>query len=101
MAQYTITNLTEEIPFEDCKDETWRVVQNAKNLIMTRMGELPYDRLRGFDMSLYNKPMEQFRAELPREIDRLLLWEPRAKLVSAEASMLKGKVLSDAREKAG
>lgn len=86
--EYIITNLKDDIPFESCEDETSRVVRNAKNLLMTHMGEVPYDRLRGFDMSLYGLPMDQFRAELPKEIDRILIWEPRATLVSAEADMM-------------
>ena len=97
MARYTITNLAEEIPFE-VENGAWRIVQNAKNLLMTRVGELPFDRLRGFDASLYNKPMDQFRAELPREVDRLLIWEPRAKMISAEASILEKQSPKDARE---
>ena len=97
MAQYIITNLREDIPFESCSDVTARTVQNAKNLIMTHMGEVPYDRLRGFDMRLYNLPMDQFRAELPKEIDRVLLWEPGVTMVSAEADMadMPGKNMMD------
>jgi len=89
MAYYAITNQGAEIPFEDCTDEVSRVVQNAKNLLMTQMGEVPYDRLRGFDMALYNLPIDQFRAELPREIDRIMLWEPRVSVKSATAEMLR------------
>ena len=65
MAQYVITNQGRDIPFEDCENETQRVVQNAKNLLMLQLGELPFDRLRGFDMGLYNLPLDQFQAELP------------------------------------
>lgn len=89
MALYTITNLREEIPFEACGDAIHRTIQNAKNLIMTHMGEVPFDRLRGFDMALYNLPMAQFRAALPKEIDRVLLWEPNVTMISAEADMVK------------
>ena len=89
MAQYIITNQQEDIPFENCDTEVKRVIQNAKNLLMTQMGEVPYDRLRGFDNGLMSLPIDQFRAELPREIDRILLWEPRAKAVSATAEMIR------------
>ena len=98
MAQYIITNVKEDIPFEDCTDEARRVIQNAKNLILTQMGEVPFDRLRGFDRSLYNLPFDMFRAELPKEIDRVLIWEPRVKMVSATAEMIKTKDPGDARD---
>ena len=91
MAQYIITNQQEDIPFENCDTEVKRVIQNAKNLLMTQMGEVPYDRLRGFDMGLYNLPLDQFQAELPKEVDRLMLWEPRVTVVSATADVIKAK----------
>ncbi len=87
MAQYVIDNRPEEIPFEESGDRVSRIVRNAKNLLMTRMGEIPYDRLRGFDPALYDLPFDEFRAEVPKEVDRIMLWEPRLKVVSAEASM--------------
>ena len=87
MAQYLITNEKKDIPFEGSNDEIARVVQNAKNLLMTRMAEVPYDRLRGFDMALYDLPFPDFQFELPAEVERLLLWEPRVRVVSAEASL--------------
>ena len=98
MAKYIITNVKEDIPFEDCTDEVRRVIQNAKNLMMTQLGEVPFDRLRGFDRGLYNLPFEQFRTELPKEIDRVLLWEPRCKMVSATADMLKAQETGDIRD---
>ena len=91
MAQYVITNQGRDIPFEDCENETQRVVQNAKNLLMLQLGELPFDRLRGFDMGLYNLPLDQFQAELPKEVDRLMLWEPRVTVISATADVIKAK----------
>lgn len=87
MAQYVIDNRPGEIPFEECGDRISRMIQNAKNLLMTRMGEIPYDRLRGFNPALYDMPFDEFRAEVPKEVDRIMLWEPRVKAVSAEASM--------------
>lgn len=87
MAQYEITNEKAEIPFEHYDNEIDRVVQNARNLLVTRMTEVPYDRLRGFDMKLYDLPFPLFKAELPKEIDRVMMWEPRIKVVSADAFM--------------
>ena len=85
VARYEITNEPAQIDFEE-KEYVRRTVQNAKNLLMTRMGEVPYDRLRGFDHSLFDLPMTEFRARLMPEIDRVLLWEPDAEAVSAEAN---------------
>ena len=41
--RYIITNAPEEIDFEISNDAERRAVQNAKNLLMTRMGEIPFD----------------------------------------------------------
>ncbi len=82
MARYMITN--EETPIEfECDSETARTLQNAKNLLMTKRGEVPYDRNRGFDQSLFSLPMKQFEEELLPELDRVMLWEPNVNVVDA------------------
>lgn len=88
MAQYEIDNRPVPIDFE-CGFITpvQRTIQNAKNLLMTRMGEVPYDRYRGFDVSLLDMPMDKLRAALIPELDRLMLWEPDAEVVDAEATL--------------
>lgn len=88
MAQYIIDNQPAEIGFEIRNDNRSRILQNCKNLLMTRMGEVPYDRYRGFDPALYHLPLPQVRVALLPELDRLFGYEPRARLVSAEASLL-------------
>ena len=88
MARYIIDNRQEPIRFELRDAPLGRVLQNCKNLLMTQKGEVPYDRLRGFDPSLYHLTMEQMKAALMPELDRMLIWEPRAKLVSAKAQMM-------------
>lgn len=85
MAQYIITNIPEQIDFEIDNDDVGRTLQNAKNLLMTRMGEVPYDRLRGFDQALFHLPMNDMRAALLPEIDRVMLWEPDVTAISATA----------------
>lgn len=82
MAQYVITNQDTEIQFE-CDSVLLRTLQNAKNLLMTKRGEVPYDRDRGFDNSLYALPMKQFTEELLPELDRVMLWEPDVNVVDA------------------
>lgn len=88
MAQYTINNIAHDIDFECNDDAVRRTIQNAKNLLMLRIGELPYDRLRGFDTELFDLPITELNGErLMREIDRLLEWEPDATAVSADARL--------------
>lgn len=85
MARYWIDNQPEEIPFEDLGETAKRIVQNAKNLLMTRRGEVPYDRSRGFDPALFDLPVPQLQERLMPEVDRVLIWEPRAEAVEAQA----------------
>ena len=47
MAQYQIDNVAAPINFQE-SDIVLRTLQNAKNLLMCQMGEVPYDRYRGF-----------------------------------------------------
>jgi len=86
MARYRITNRQEPIDFENSGNMVARTVQNAKNLLMTQMGEVPYDRLRGLDPALYHLPMEKMRQALLPEMDRVMLWEPDARVVEATAT---------------
>lgn len=87
MAQYIITNRPEEINFEIGDDLVSRTIQNAKNLLMTRMGDVPYDRLRGFDHALFHLPFDKMQAALLPEIERVMLWEPDAEVISAKATL--------------
>lgn len=85
MARYIITNQQEAIDFENSDDPVTRTIQNAKNLLMTQMGEVPYDRLRGFDPALYHLPLKDMQQALLPELDRVMLWEPDAEVVEASA----------------
>ena len=87
MALYTVDNMPDEIPFHALNDVE-RTLQNVKNLLRTRKGEIPYDRLRGFDTGLYDLPITKMREKLPEEIDRVLLWEPDARARTATAEIL-------------
>lgn len=88
MARYEITNEQKPIEFEGLS-EVKRIVQNCKNLLMTRLGEVPFDRLRGFNWALFDLPAEEFRTRLLPEVDRVLLWEPRAEAVDATFTLNK------------
>lgn len=87
MTQYQIDNANYPIDFQE-SDIVARTLQNAKNLLMCRMGEVPYDRLRGFDQSLFDLPIEELRDELVPELDRVMEWEPDVEVADAEATLL-------------
>lgn len=86
MAQYQIDNIASPIDFQE-EDIIQRTLQNAKNLLMCHMGEVPYDRCRGFDPSLFDLPIDKLREELLPELDRVMLWEPDVEVVDAEATL--------------
>ena len=85
MATYVIDNRRQVIDFENSTDMIARTIQNCKNLLMTQMGEVPYDRLRGFDPSLYHLPIDKMRMALLPELDRVMTWEPDAEVSRATA----------------
>lgn len=89
MAQYQIDNIASPIEWQE-DDIIQRTLQNAKNLLMCRMGEVPYDRFLGFDPALYDLPIEEMRTELLPELDRVMMWEPDVEVVDAEATLLDG-----------
>ncbi|MBR3740559.1 MAG: hypothetical protein IKN04_08875 [Clostridia bacterium] len=94
MAKYQINNQQEPVNFEIGSSSAARTVQNCKNLLMTEMGEVPYDRLRGFDPALYHMPIDKMRLALLPELDRVMMWEPDAEVVDAAAEMDKnGEIL--------
>lgn len=92
MAIYKIDNRPTPIEFENGTDETQRIIRNVKNLIMTRMGEVPFDRMRGFDNALFDLPITELQTKLMPEIDRVLMWETRAKAIDARAILEPGGV---------
>lgn len=86
MAKYVIDNAPYPINWEE-NDRVQRTLQNAKNLLMCHMGEVAYDRWRGFDPALYDLPMEDMRTELLPELDRIMLWAPDVEVVDAQATL--------------
>ena len=87
MARYQIDNVASPIDFQE-SNIVMRTLQNAKNLLMCQMGEVPYDRYRGFDPALYDLPIDEFREQLLPELDRAMMWEPDVEVVDAEATLL-------------
>ena len=87
MALYQIDNIPSPIDFQEA-DIIKRTLQNAKNLLKCRMGEVAYGRYRGLDPSLFDLPMNDLRTELLPELDRVMLWEPDVEVQDAEATLL-------------
>lgn len=80
MALYEITTEDAELDF-DCtmaSDMVERTLRNAKNLIMCRKGEVPYDRQRGLDPAIFDLPYMEAEEALIPELERAMLWEPDA-----------------------
>ena len=93
MAQYEISNIPGTIDFECGSDYVRRTVQNAKNLLMCRMGEIPFDRQRGFDPALLDLPISELQEYLLPELDRVMLWEPDVEVVSGTATLDNGQTV--------
>ena len=87
MTRYQIDNIASPIEFQG-SDPILRTLQNAKNLLMCHMGEVPYDRYRGFDPALFDLPMNEMQEELLPELDRVMMWEPDVEVVEASATLL-------------
>lgn len=87
MALYQIDNIEAPIDFEET-DLIKRTLQNAKNLLMCKMGEVPYNRYRGVDPTLFDLPLPSMRMELLPELDRVMMLEPDVNVVDAEATIL-------------
>lgn len=92
MARFQIDNTATPIDYQE-DDIIKRTLQNAKNLLMLQMGELPYDRYRGFNTELYDLPMNKLRKELLPELDRVMMWEPDVEVVEAKATVLENGAL--------
>lgn len=88
MALYQIDNIPAPINFQE-SDIILRTIQNAKNLLMCQMGEVPYGRYRGIDPAIFDLPINELRQELLPELDRIMLWEPDVEVQDAEATLLR------------
>ena len=93
MAQYEISTIPGSIDFECERNSVRRTVQNAKNLLMCRMGEIPYDRQRGFNTGLFDLPMDEMQRRLLPELDRVMLWEENVEVVSADVTLESGQAV--------
>lgn len=87
MAQYQIDNIASPIDWQE-DDLLKRTLQNAKNILMCRMGEVPYDRYLGMNPKVLEEPITEIDGDLLPELDRAMTWEPDAEIVDAEARLL-------------
>ena len=97
MAMYEITTKAGEIDFECSGDRVKRTVQNCKNLLLCRRGEVPYDRLRGLDPAIFDLPKRALEEALMQEVDRALMWEPDAEAVRAWTEVEDGETVIHSR----
>ena len=83
MAQYEIDSRNLPLDFESTmkSDMIERTIRNAKNLLMCRRNEIPYDRQRGLDPGIFDIPLAEAQALITQELDRVMLWEPDAEVV--------------------
>lgn len=84
MAQYIVNTIPAPIDFEN-KDPVTRVLQNIKNVLMARVGEIPYARVIGIDPEIYDLPINRAQDRVEEEVSRTIDFEWRASLVSARA----------------
>lgn len=81
MGVYRVDNRRAPIDWE-ANGQTARTLQNVKNILMTKVGEVPYDRLRGIRRALYDMPIAEARKVLASEMSWALEIEPDAKLIA-------------------
>lgn len=89
---YTIDTRAAPIDWEN-DDFIPRTLQNAKNLLRTWQGEVPFDRYRGLDSRMNDKSMVVVQANILREVERVLMWEPDVRVVAARAVPENGLVI--------
>lgn len=89
---YTINNLRGSIDFET-REYYARTLQNAKNLLCTWKGEIPYDRMAGLDPALISLTFPRLQDILLAEVTRALAWEPDVRVVAARARVVELGVL--------
>lgn len=86
MGKYVIDSRPAPVQFE-VEDALGRTLQNVKNLLMCRMGEVPYDRKRGVDPTIYDMSITDTNSIILQEITRVLGWEPGARALSAAVTL--------------
>lgn len=84
MAIYRVDSREASVNWE-ADGQLERTLQNVKNLLMTRAGEVPYDRLKGVRREVYDMPITQLNARLRQEMEWTLEQEEDAKLVACRA----------------
>lgn len=84
MAKASIV-LEDNLPIDWNATGEAQVLQNVRNLLSTRQYEVAYDRGKGIDPDLIDRPSSAVLGTLTNEINELLqIYEPRAALVALE-----------------
>lgn len=79
---YTIDTRAREIDFE-ATEYVGRTLENARNLLLLRMGEVPYDRMRGIAPALLELDYAAAQNLITQEVTRALGWEPDVRVLAA------------------
>lgn len=96
MAKYTIDNRSGAINWEVGAGNE-RILQNARNLLCAKLGEVPYDRLRGLNTAVFHKGMETANVLAVQDVDRLMEWEPEiAQVDEVRAFLSDGQIIIEA-----
>lgn len=83
---YTVNNVGgAPIDFE-AREFYARTLQNVKNLLCCRRGEVPYDRKMGLDTALEHMSYGDIKEVILAEVERTLGWEPDAKVVAVRVT---------------
>ena len=83
MSSYTIDTSDPNLDWQASSDE--RIIQNVLNLIRTFRYEVGYDRTRGINPDVVDKPLQEAIALYTSEIFRVVdLYEPRATVNSVK-----------------
>lgn len=88
---YTVNNRYGELNWQ--AQGVNRVAQNIRNLLCLWMAEVPYDRLRGMDTGVEDTPVTQIAVRVAMHVDRVLQWEPRARLLDTRFRLEDGHLI--------
>ena len=75
MAIFTINNMGGAVDFET-REYYARTLQNAKNLLRLRLGEVPYNRKAGLDSQLDHMAHGDLKRIITAEVERVMAFEP-------------------------
>lgn len=82
--QYRVSNTRSEIDFECGRNGDKRILQNVHNLLMTMMGEVPFDRMRGVYGGIYDMSAPDADGVILPLLDAVMTYEPRVSVIETD-----------------